>query len=98
MMPVTLAEIAQAEREYHPCDDGLHVCGQICDEMGDRPLTLGNVPGVDGQKFEALRAQYATPDDDFDIVIDRMVGGDIVDDFGMRRQDLAALLKDASQL
>lgn len=92
-MPLTAAEIAKADREYHPCRNGLHVCGQIYDDDGERPLTLANIPGVQRVQFEALSAVYGVPHEDADLVIDFIVDGDIVDDFSMRRQELEALLK-----
>jgi hypothetical protein len=90
-------EIAQADREYHPCRNGLHVCGQICDEDGERPLTLANVPGVARSKFQALAVKFGIPHDESDLVIDFMVQGDIIEDFSMRRQDLDALIRSCKE-
>lgn len=84
--------LEDAEREYHPCYNGLHVCGQTPDD--ERPLTLKNVPGITPARFTELKAQFGLPaDDDFDLVIDLMVKGDIIEDFCIRRQSLDALLR-----
>lgn len=48
-------ELANAEREYHPCRVGVHVCGQIEDENGFRPYTVSNMPC---RTFLAARALF----------------------------------------
>ena len=86
--------IAQANREYHPCWNGLHVCGQTADE--ERPLTVANVPGLSATKFTRLREQFAVPyDNGWDLLVDLFLGGDAVDEFPIRQQSLAALLEAA---
>ena len=85
-------EIEQSEREYHPCWNGLHVCGQTPDD--EQPLTLKNVPGITPERFAELKGQFGLPsDEDFDLVIDLFVKGDLVEDFCIRRQSLDALLR-----
>jgi hypothetical protein len=72
---------------YTPCASGIHICGLTANE--DEFLTVANFPGVTRDAFEAARNACALSDhDDFDLVVDWMVGGDIVEDFGMRRQQL----------
>ncbi len=90
-------EIEQADREYHPCLDGLHVCGIISDDAGERPLTLANAPRVDASIFGRLEAEFALPaGEDPDCIVDLFVEGDIVRDFGIRRQQLDALVRAAN--
>lgn len=88
-------EIAQANREYHPCRNGIHVCGVTPDE--ERPLTVANVPGVSRERFEALKAEFGIPHEDSDLVVDFNVRGDTVDDFSIRRQMLDAVLRAVSK-
>lgn len=84
--------LEEAEREYHPCQNGIHVCGVTADE--ERPLTVANVPGVTEAKWDVLKSAFQmTEDDTPDLVIDFMVNGDIMEDFGIRRQQLDALLQ-----
>lgn len=91
-------EIEQADREYHPCTTGLHVCGIIADELGERPLTLANVVGVDERQFDILETHYALPEgEDPDCIVDLCVDGDIIRDFGIRRQSLDALIRSCNQ-
>jgi len=75
---------------YAPCRSGLHVCG--IDYAADEFVTVANVPGVTRQRFDDLRREHALPDGvDPDLVVDFRLDGDIVADFGIRRQSLAAL-------
>lgn len=76
---------------YSPCRDGLHVCGISSDE--EEFVTVANVPGVTEALFERLKQTFGLPSgDDPDLVVDLCVQGDILADFGIRRQSLAALL------
>jgi hypothetical protein len=88
------AEIAKANREYHPCDIGLHICGQIEDEDGERPLTLANHPLASDAEarrvFALLRAEFEAPEDD--VMVDLQVGDcNCEANFGMSRQMLPRL-------
>jgi hypothetical protein len=77
---------------YSPCRNGIHVCGH--DGTETYPLTVANVEGVSAAQWDVVRAAFSLPDDeDPDLVVDFMVDGDIVEDFGIRRQSLDALLK-----
>jgi hypothetical protein len=96
--PEPPAELAAelADKEYHPCVNGLHVCGVTSDL--ERPLTLANVHGVSEWQFEQLESHYAIDDEDPDLIIDLFDGGDTVRDFGIRRQSLDALLQSAREM
>lgn len=77
---------------YSPCHNGIHVCGITGDE--EEFATVANVPGVTEQKFDELQSHFALPEgEDPDLVIDFVVNGDLVRDFGIRRQSLDALLR-----
>lgn len=77
---------------YSPCTNGLHVCGISGDE--EEFVTVQNVPGVTEQTFDLLEAHYALPEgEDPDLVVDLVIDGDLIRDFGIRRQSLAALVK-----
>ena len=88
-MPISAAEIAKANREYHP-RQGLHVCGWTPD---DTPLTLANVR-VSKDTFDAAKDRFGLPEnDDFDLLVDWFTDDyTYADQFGIRRQSLAALL------
>lgn len=87
-------EIVQANREYHPCENGVHICGWTSDES--RPLTIANVPNVTADGWAALKASFALPDDDdFDLLVDWFVDGSYPDQFAIRRQSLDAVLRKA---
>jgi hypothetical protein len=77
---------------YNPCPNGLHVCG--IDERAEEFTTVANVPGVTDRKFDELETHYGLPEGvDPDLVVDLCVDGDIIRDFGIRRQSLAAMLR-----
>lgn len=81
---------------YKPCRNGIHVCGT--DEINNEFVTVANVPGYAYLRFDELRAMFALPDgEDPDLVVDCMVDGDIVDDFGIRRQSLLDLVSTCQQ-
>jgi uncharacterized protein YhfF len=88
---MSAAELAQADREYHP-RVGLHVCGWTAE---DRPLTLANVPGISKAKFDEAKARFALPEgEDFDLLVDWFVDDyTYTDQFAIRRQSLDAMLK-----
>lgn len=75
------------QREYHPCETGLHVFQPEGGEFGG--LTLRNFPGARPEQIDGLSS--AGEGDDFDLVIDVMERGDLVDTIPIRRQDLAAI-------
>lgn len=79
---------------YNPCRNGIHVCGISSDE--EEFVTIANVPGVDERQFDILETHFALPpEEDPDLVVDLMADGDIVRDFGIRRQQLVAIIKSA---
>jgi len=82
---------------YAPCEKGLHVCGISADE--EEFTTEANMPGISSEAFDRLAARFALPkSDDPDLVVDLFVGGDLVRDFGIRRQVLSALIRDGLEL
>jgi len=75
---------------YSPCRYGIHICG--IDESRDEFTTVANHPRVSKVLFDSLRDDFAMEkDEDPDVVVDFMCDGDIIDDFGARRQSLAAM-------
>lgn len=85
-------EIEKAFREYHPCSMGLHICGQIEDEDGARPLTLRNIPASSMRSARkalvTLRGEFeATPDERGQVMVDLFdKAGDLEDQFEVSRQ------------
>jgi hypothetical protein len=76
---------------YSPCKNGIHVCGISGDET--EFVTVGNRPGATRETFEQLRTQHGLgPGVDPDLVVDWVEGGDIISDFGIRRQSLNSIL------
>lgn len=75
------------QREYHPCETGLHVFQPEGGEFGG--LTLKNFPSAKPEQIAGLSS--AGEGDDFDLIIDVMEHGDLVDTIAIRRQDLAAI-------
>lgn len=75
------------QREYHPCHNGLHVFQPEGGEFGG--LTLKNFPGSKPEQIIGLSS--AGDGDDFDLIIDVMEDGSLVDTIPIRRQDLAAI-------
>lgn len=74
---------------YAPCRYGIHVCGTSADEL--EPVTVKNFPRVSKAMFDSLKSDYAISDQDPDLVVDFMCDGDILDDFGIRRQMLEVI-------
>lgn len=75
---------------YAPCRYGIHVCGINCSET--EFVTVANHPGVSRSMFDNLRSDFALDaGEDPDLVIDFMCDGDIIEDFGIRRQSLNAM-------
>lgn len=85
-MPWTAEDQRRFLAQYNPCDNGLHVCGFREDGEFGPHVTEANFPGVGRDAFDVLKAEFA--DDDYDLLIDLMDNGDIVDDFGIKRQML----------
>lgn len=81
------AMLARWHKEYHPCENGVHVFQPEGGEFGG--ITLRNYPGETLGIFRQLSS--AGEDDDFDLICDLIVGGDIVDDVVIRRQDVAVI-------
>ena len=75
------------EAEYHPCDNGVHIFQPEGGEFGG--LTLKNFPGETLDVFRSLST--AGEGDDFDLLCDLFVDGDLIDNVGIRRQDLAVI-------
>lgn len=74
-------------REYHPCQDGLHIFQPEGGEFGG--ITLRNFPDAAPEQIGGLSS--AGDGDDFDLIVDVMDAGEIVDMIPIRRQDLAAI-------
>lgn len=75
---------------YAPCQYGIHVCGISGDEQ--EFVTVANFQRVSKAVFDSLRDDFGLePGEDPDLVVDFMCDGDIVEDFGIRRQSLAAI-------
>lgn len=95
------AWLAQMKREYHPCDLGLHVCGVIEDEHGDRPLTVANLPAADEASaralFAALRPEFEDPDGELLVDLNLGAADHVAEQFGMHRQMLDRLLARAEE-
>lgn len=73
---------------YNPCRYGIHVCGINADET--EFVTVANFPGAKLAMFESLRDEFSIEGDP-DLVVDFVCDGDLLHDFGMRRQDLRAM-------
>ena len=82
--------IARQRREYHPCENGVHIFQSEGGEFGG--LTLRNFPNQTLEPFE--RHSTAGQDRDFDLVCDFMVDGSIEKDCCIRRQDLAIIQRE----
>ena len=96
MTRTDLLDLAEAElAKYHPCFNGLHVCGIDTEQNGfftkeNFPLPRSKVKAA----FAAAKAECA--DQDGDYVVDMMKCGDCSEDFWIRAQmlpRLAALLR-----
>ena len=97
------AEIEKANREYHPCDCGVHVCGHIEDEDSCRPLTLANFPRRNEEEarelFNRLRQFAASDGEPEDCCVDLNIGdwNYQVEDFQISRQMLELLTAEANK-
>jgi hypothetical protein len=77
---------------YSPCKNGIHVCGISAAE--EEFVTVANVPGVSERKFDMLENEYALPEgEDPDLIVDLVIDGDLIRDFGIRRQSLDVLIR-----
>ena len=82
---------AAVDRQYHPCETGLHVCG-IDDDAGlpfGPHFTVINLPmavSVARDAFERARVAFEVPDDEGDVLVDLQIEGSTEDNFFMRRQ------------
>ena len=86
------AELMKALRIYHPPHTGIHICGS--DDEKNAAMTLGAFPMSEVEAraaFETMKGEFSEPGGDCDVVVDLCVRGDIVDDFGMRRQMIERL-------
>jgi hypothetical protein len=81
------AGFARWRAEYHPCETGVSIFQPEGGEFGG--LTLRNFPGATLAPIMALSS--AGEGDDFDLVCDLYVDGDLIDTLAIRRQDLAAV-------
>lgn len=86
----TQAEIAEWRAEYHPCETGVHIYQPEGGRHGG--LTLDNFPGENLDIFRRLSS--AGDDDDWDLICDLMVNGDLVDNVCIRRQDLELIRRE----
>lgn len=100
---IRLAELEKANREYHPCDCGVHICGHIEDDDGERPFTLANFEAKTEMEakalFERLRQFAACPGEPEDCCVDLNIGRDHqhVDDFCITRQMLERITAEATK-
>ena len=75
---------------YEPCPFGVHVCGINGGET--EFVTVANFPRCTPEKFYSARDSLGDlAADDADLVVDLFENGDVLDDFGIRRQDLPRL-------
>ena len=81
-------------REYRPCGTGLHVCG--IDPIAERFRTVENLPlpepGARHVWGAAVARLAMAADDDPDVMVDLFVDGNLIENFGMRRQHVGDLL------
>lgn len=71
---------------YFPCDNGVHVFDSDGEFGG---VTVQNFPNKDLAVFRELSS--AGEGDDFDLICDLFVAGEIIDNITIRRQDLALI-------
>jgi hypothetical protein len=89
--PEHAAYLAAFDRQYHPCETGLHVCG-IDDDAGlpcGPHFTVLNVPLPKDRAravFDVAKAQFACTAAEGDVLVDLKIEGDVIADFWMRRQ------------
>lgn len=84
-------EVQEAIDRYHPCSQGVHVCG--IDEVKEVFFTQANFAGVTRETFERAKAECSTRDGDpHDFIVDFCCGDFTVDDdFPINRQMLPRL-------
>jgi hypothetical protein len=80
-------EIREWRREYHPCQNGVHIFHPDCGNHGG--LTIKNFPGASLDLFRQLST--AGDGDDWDLLADLHINGDLIDNVAIRRQDLAVI-------
>jgi len=79
-------------REYHPCENGVHVFQPEGGEFGG--ITLENFPG---ETLAVFREHSTAGDgDDWDLICDLVKNGDIIEDVCIRRQDLEIIRRTLS--
>lgn len=90
-------ELEWANRTYHPCQTGIHVCGQGVSGGRDVPTTVQNFPILDHcsarRVFEKAKVALFAPSDPDDLCIDLMIGDDLADGFHICRQLLPRLVE-----
>lgn len=76
--------------KYDPYAIGLHICG--ADEDANEFYTVAKFPAASGDRaqefFDAMREAHEVDDVDGELVVDLVVGNDILDDFYIRRQSV----------
>lgn len=80
-------EIRAWRAEYHPCDNGVHIFQPEGGRHGG--LTVKNFPGATLDLFRELST--AGEGDDWDLLADLHVNGDLIDNVAIRRQDLSVI-------
>ena len=86
---------------YHPCDNGLHICGFFENNNTIQPKTMLNVPFSDPQRlFEVAKEQCEAPRDEEtgNYIVDLMINGDICADFETNRQMFEVIERIAGEL
>jgi hypothetical protein len=86
-MGMSREQIRRWQAEYHPCNNGVHVFQPEGGEFGG--ITLRNFPGASLDVFRELST--AGEGDDFDLLCDLFQDGDLMENVGIRRQDLAVI-------
>lgn len=81
--------VSDVERQYHPPETGLHVCGFNEDLRHGPHFTIMAFPlAADRARaaFARAKAEYAVSAEEGDVVVDFYISGSLEDDFLMRRQ------------
>lgn len=81
------ADLCRCCAAYQPCTTGIHVCGS--DDVENWPVTLASFPMPEvfaRVVFAQMMQEYEV--DDHDVIVDLFVGGDQLDNFGIKRQML----------
>lgn len=88
-------DLEEADRLYHPCWCGVHVCGSSPDDASMTVLNIAaSTPAVARKIFAACKAEAECPDgEEGDLVVDLNIDRDNlhVDDFWLNRQMLARM-------